>query len=180
MAARLTRRAALGAGAVALGSCGGGDPAPAGKPRAGSGAGLLNSLVTLEHASVAAWAAIGAVLGGDGRRYATEIRAREAEHVERVAALVRDLGGTPPEPRPQREYRQMFPRMSREEDALSFAGDLEERLVRAYLDALRSLPQAEQRSAAASIAGEEAADLAVVHVLAGDPAAPQPFVTGTS
>jgi hypothetical protein len=177
---RLTRRGALGAGALALASCGGGDPAPAGKPRAGSGAGLLNSLVALEQASVAAWAAIAAELQGEARRRARAIRAREAEHVERVSALVRDLGGAPPAPRPARDYRQMFPAMSGAADALRFAGDLEERLVRAYLDALRSLPQAEQRHAAATIAAEEAADLAVVHVLAGEPAAPEPFVTGTS
>jgi Ferritin-like domain len=69
--------------------------------------------------------------------------------------------------------------MRDESDALHFARDLEEQLVRAYLDALRSLPRPEQRRAAAEIAAEEGADLAVVHVLAGGPAAPQPFVTGT-
>ncbi len=74
----------------------------------------------------------------------------------------------------------MFPRMSDSAEALHFARDLEARLVRAYLDALRSLPDAEQRRTAAEIAAEEAEDLAVVHVLAGTAAAPEPFVTGTS
>jgi rubrerythrin len=69
--------------------------------------------------------------------------------------------------------------METEADALRFAGDLEERLVRAYLDALRSLPEDEQRRVVAEIAAEEAEDLAVVHVLAGAPAAPFAFVTGT-
>ncbi len=90
MPIRLTRRGALGgAAALALASCGGGDPPPAGRPQAGSGAGLLNSIVALEHAGVAAWAAIAEVLDGKDRAYARTIRARELAHVERVSALVR-------------------------------------------------------------------------------------------
>ena len=97
MQSALTRRGALGgAAALALASCGGGDPPPGGGPRAGSGAGLLGSIVALEHAAVAAWAAIGEALSGDARRYARAIRAREAANAERVAALVRELGGVPP------------------------------------------------------------------------------------
>jgi rubrerythrin len=179
MRSAFTRRGALGAGALALASCGGSDAPPSDQPEAGSGAGLLNSLVALENASVAAWAAIAEVLRGEGRRYAAEIRAREREHVARLGRLVRELGGTPPEGRPQREYDQQLPRLRDEADALHFAGDLEERLVRAYLDALRSLPDPDQRRTAAEIAAQEAEDLAAVHVLAGDIASPQPFVTGT-
>jgi hypothetical protein len=176
---RLTRRAALGAAAVTLASCGGGDAPPGNRPRAGSGAGLLNSIVALENAAVAAWAAIGDELTGDGRRYARAIGERERRHAERIGGLVADLGGTPPEGRPADEYAPLFPRMNDEADALHFASDLEERLLRAYLDALRSLPDPGQRRAAAEIAAEEAYDLAIVHVLGDRPAAPQPFVTGT-
>lgn len=177
----LTRRAALsGAAAVAFGSCGGDDPAPSGRPQAGSGAGLLNSLVALEHASVAAWSVIAYALGSEGRDQAEVIRRREIEHVERVSALVRELGGTPPRGRPAREYGEMFPELGDSADALHFARDLEERLVRAYLDALRSLPDPGQRRVAAEIAAEEAEDLAVVQLLAGAPASAQAFVTGTS
>ncbi len=93
---------------------------------------------------------------------------------------MRELGGEPPAGRAPAEYRRMFPRMPGTAEALAFAADLEEQLVRAYLDALRSLPGEEQRRVAAQIAAEEAADLAVVHTLAGRPAAPEAFVTGTS
>jgi Ferritin-like domain len=180
MRSALTRRAALGgAAALALGSCGGSDPPPSDRPQAGSGAGLLSSILALENASVAAWAAIGEALRGEGRHYAREIREREREHVARLSGLIRELGGTPPKGRSEADYATQFPRMRDEADALHFARDLEERLVRAYLDALRSLPDRSQRRAAAEIAAQEAADLAVVHVLAGGPAAPQPFVTGT-
>lgn len=181
MSASLTRRGALGAvAAAALASCGGDDPAPAGTPGAGSGAGLLNSLIALEHAAVAAWTAIAAVLGVMGRAQAKAIRARETDHVHRLSALVRDLGGTPPQGRPRGEYRPMFPKLDDEAAALRFARDLEERLVRGYLDALRSLPDSDQRRVAAEIAAEEAEDLAVVQLLSGEPAAPKAFVTGTS
>jgi hypothetical protein len=176
----LTRRGALGgAAALALASCGGGDPAPPSGPRAGSGAGLLNSIVALEHAAIAAWAAIGEALQGDARRYARVIREREIANAERVADLVRKLGGTPPETRPADDYARLFPRLGDEADALHFARDLEERLVRAYLEGLRLLPESDQRRVTAEIAADQAQDLAVVHTLAGSPAAPQPFVTGT-
>jgi rubrerythrin len=180
MRSTLTRRGALGgAAALALASCGGGDPPPAAGPRAGSGAGLLNSIVALEHAGIAAWAAIAEVLRGDARRYARQIRERELTHAERVAGLVTELGGTPPKQRSAEDYARLFPRLNDQADALHFARDLEERLVRAYLEGLRLLPDSEQRRATVEIAADEAEDLAVVHVLAGDPAAPQPFVTGT-
>ena len=181
MSASLTRRGALGGlAAAALASCGGDDPAPAGTPRAGSGAGLLNSLIALEHAAVAAWTAIAAELDVVGRSQARAIRVREMDHVDRLSALARDLGGTPPQGRARAEYRPMFPKLDDEAGALLFARDLEERLVRGYLDALRSLPGSDQRRVAAEIAAEEAQDLAVVQLLSGDAAAPKAFVTGTS
>jgi hypothetical protein len=178
---RLTRRAALGGvAALGLASCGGGDPPPSTGPQAGSGAALLGSLIALENAAVAAWAAIAAQLDGEARRYADAIHAREAGHARRLGGLVRELGGTPPEGRPPEEYARLFPHLHDRSDALRFAADLEERLVRAYLDALHSLPDEDQRRAALEIAADEGEDLAVVHVLAGDPAAPEPFVAGTS
>jgi len=179
MRSSLTRRGALGAAGLALASCGGGDPPPGGGPQPGSGAGLLSSILALEHASVAAWGAIAEALRGDALRYARAIVVREEEHVTRVTGLVAALGGDPVEGRTREEYARSFPRLRDEADALRFAGDLEQRLVRAYLDALGLLPEERQRRIAAEIAAQEAQDLAVVHVLAGEPAAPEPFVTGT-
>ena len=180
MSARLTRRAALGgAAAAALASCGGGDPPPTDGPEAGSGAALLGSIAALEHAAAAAWGAIGERLRGDARAYAETIGAREERHAERVSGLIRELGGEPPEGRPQEEYAASFPLMRTEGEALRFASDLEEKLVRAHFDALRSLPRENQRRTVAEIAAEEAEDLAVVHAVSGEPVTPFPFVTGT-
>ena len=124
-------------------------------PKAGSGAGLVNSIVALEHAAIAAWAAIGEVLSGDARGYAQTIRAREVDNAARVAELVRGVGGTPPSARRPEDYAPLFPRMRTPQDALQFARDLEERLVRAYLEGLRLLPGAEQRRAAAQVAAAQ-------------------------
>jgi Ferritin-like domain len=178
--ARLTRRAALGgAAALTLASCGGSDPPPSTGPEAGSGAAMLGSLAAFEHAAAAAWAAIGKRLRGDARAYARDIQAREERHVERISALIRQLGGEPPQGRPPEEYAPQFPLMRNEEEALRFAADLEEQLVRGHLDSLQHLPEEEQRRAVAEMAAEEAEDLAVVHALSGATVAPFPFVTGT-
>jgi hypothetical protein len=180
VSSRLTRRAVFGgATAVALASCGGGNPPPTEGPDAGTGAALLSSIAALEHAAAAAWEAIGEQLRGDARRYAEAIRAREERHAERVSALIRELGGEPPKGRPPEEYARSFPVMGSEAEALRFATHLEEQLVRAHLDALRTLPQEDQRRTVSEIAAEEAEDLAVVHAVSGEQVAPYPFVTGT-
>jgi rubrerythrin len=180
MAPFLTRREALGGAAAALflASCGGGDPPPSTGPRPGSGAALLGSLLALEHAVVAAYAACEKVLSGDGLRNARAIAEQERAHVTRLQELIRGLGGDPPAGRNAEEYARTFPRLREPGDALAFAEDLEQRQVRAYLEALTELPDLELRKAAAEIAADEGAHLGAVRVLQGLPAAQGPFVTG--
>jgi rubrerythrin len=179
MPGSMTRRGALGAAGVVLASCGSSDPPPDTGPRAGSGAGLLNSILALEHAAVAAYAAGAGLLRGEARRYGREIEEQEREHVRRLEELIRGLGGTTARSRTPEEYARSFPLLHDERDALRFARDLEERLVRAYLQALPKLPDAELRRAAAEIGADESSHLAVINVLRGGPAAPRAFVTGT-
>ena len=180
MAPSLTRREALGgaAAALVLASCGGDDPPPGGGPKAGSGAPLLGSLLALEHAVVAAYAASEEVLTGEALRTARAIGEQEREHVTRLQGLIRELGGDPPSGRSAEEYARTFPRLRDGRDALRFAEDLEQRQVRAYLEALAELPDLELRTAAARIGGDEGTHLGAVRVLQGLPAAQGPFVTG--
>jgi hypothetical protein len=180
MAPSITRREALGgaAAALVLASCGGGDPPPSSGPRPGSGAALLGSLLALEHAVVAAYAACEEVLSGDALRNARAIAEQERHHVTRIQGLIRDLGGDPPSGRSAEEYARNFPRLRAAQDALRFAEDLEQRQVRAYLEALAELPDLGLRSAAAEIGADEGVHLAAVRVLQGLPAAQGPFVTG--
>lgn len=175
----ITRRAALGgAAAVVLASCGGGDPPPSDGPRPGSGAALLGSLLALERAVIAAYGSSASVLGGESFRYARRIRAQEEEHARRIEEAIRGLGGNPPAGRSPEEYERTFPRLRAEQDALRFLEDLEERQVRASLEALAELPDPELRLAVAEIGAEEGEHLAAVRVLAGRPASPHPFETG--
>jgi ferritin-like protein len=180
MAPFLTRREALGGATAALilASCGGGDPPPAGGPQPGSGAALLGSLLALEHAVVAAYAACEEVVRGGVLRNTRAIGEQEREHVSRLQGLIRDLGGDPPSGRSAEEYARTFPRLREPGDALAFAEDLEQRQVRAYLEALAELPDLELRVAAADIGADEGAHLAAVRVLQGLPPAQGPFVTG--
>jgi Ferritin-like domain len=175
----ITRRAALGgAAAVVLASCGGGDPPPSDGPRPGSGAALLGSLLALERAVIAAYGSSASVLGGEALRSARDIRAQEEEHALRLEEAIRELGGNPPGGRSQEEYERTFPRLRIERDALRFLEDLEQRQVRAYLEALAELPELELRRTAAGIGADEGAQLGTVRVLAGLPASPHPFETG--
>jgi hypothetical protein len=180
MAPSLTRREALGgaAAALVLASCGGGDPPPATGPRPGSGAALLGSLLALERASVAAYGACVDVLRGQARREVHAMRVQERGHASRLEQLIAELGGEPPPGRSAEEYARTFPRLGTPADALRFVQDLEERQVRAYLEALTDLPDVDLRREAAGICGDEANHLAGARVLQGLPAAEGPFVTG--
>jgi len=180
MAPSLTRREALGgaAAALVLASCGGGDPPPSTGPKPGSGAALLGSLLALERASFAAYGACLDVLRGDARAQVHAMRAQERGHAAGLERLISDLGGEPPPGRSAEEYERTFPRLATAADALRFTQHLEERQVRAYLEALTDLPDLELRNAAAGICADEANHLATARVLQGLPAAEGPFVTG--
>ena len=180
MPIRITRRAAIGGGAAALvlASCGGSDPAPGGGAQPGSGAGLLSSLLALELATIAAYEYSLSNLGQEAARYARLIRNEEESHARFLAGQIRDLGGDPPAGRSAAEYRETFPRLGNASDALRFLEDLEQRQVRAYLEALAELPELDQRLGAAEIGSREGAQLATVRALAGAPPSPHPFETG--
>jgi hypothetical protein len=179
MAASLTRREALGGAAAALlvASCGGNDPPPRGA-EPGSGAALFSSLLALQHATVAAYGACIEVLRGDGLLHARAIRERERQHARRLAAVITGLGADPPTGKSAAEYARTFPRLRNADDALLFADHLEQRQLRAYLDAVKDFPEAGSRATAADIGADQATHLAAIRVLRGLPAAQGPFVTG--
>ena len=60
--------------------------------------------------------------------------------MRRLSGLIEGLGGTPVAGRPARDYAPSFPRLRDADDALLLARDIEERLVRAHLEALVKLP----------------------------------------
>jgi hypothetical protein len=180
MAPQVTRREALGGAAAALllASCGGGDAPPGRGPRPGSGAALFGSLLALQHAAVAAYDACAEVLRGEELAVARSIRDQEEAIARRLAVVLTGYGVDPPPGRSRKEYARTFPRLESAADALHFAADLEQRQLRAYLEALTEFPAHDARATAADIGATQAAHLAAVRVLQGLPAAQGPFVTG--
>jgi rubrerythrin len=178
-----TRRALIGAavlGGAALAGCGGDSEPPHRGTSREANAATLNSALAFEHALVAAYDAGVELLHGKTLRGVRAIREQEREHVRLLSGLVRDLGAVPAPPRMPDEYRRSFPRMRDSSDVLRFASDLEERGVRKYLEALAKLSDPELRRTAGALGVDEAEHLAAVDLLQGKPAAPEPFVTGTS
>jgi bacterioferritin (cytochrome b1) len=135
---------------------------------------LLNSVLDLELMVVAAYKAGAARLRGSNLRIAKGFLEQEQEHVDALAAAIRDLGGTPNGPKSS----YTFPRMRSQGTAIRFAVDLENTVVAAYIDALPKFSKAALRSTAAAIVTCEAEHIAVLLGALGQPQAPAPFVVG--
>jgi hypothetical protein len=179
MAPSLTRREALGgaAAAVMLASCGGDEPPPRGTDP-GSGAALMTSLLALQRATVAAYGACEEVLRGEALARVRDIRADERRMARSLEIVMTGDRIEIPPGRTSEEYARTFPRLRGPEDALHFADHLEQRQVRAYLDAITDFPFEGQRQTAADIAWRQGVHLGMVRMLRGLPVAEGPFVTG--
>lgn len=180
MAPSLTRREALGgaAAAVVLASCGGGDAPPPGSAEPGSGAALITSLLALQRATVAAYGACEEVLRGDARAQVRDIRDDERRMARELEIIMTGERIEIPPGRSPEEYARTFPRLGGPADALRFADHLEQRQVRAYLDAITDFPFEGQRQTAADFAWRQGVHLGMVRMLRGLPVAEGPFVTG--
>jgi rubrerythrin len=135
---------------------------------------LLNSVLDLELELLAAYKAGAARLRGSNLRTAKGFIEQEQEHVDALAAAIRELSGTPNEPKAAYE----FPRLRSEHAAMRFAVDLENTVIAAYVDALPKFSQADLRSTAAAILTCEAEHVAVLLGALGRPQAPAAFVAG--
>jgi rubrerythrin len=120
------------------------------------------------------------LLRGSARRRAGQFLDQEREHVRRLTRTVRTLGVEPVEPRTVEEYRRSFPRLGDGRDVLRFAVDLENRVIRAYVDGLAHISDHRLRRLAGEIAAAEAEQLAVLRGELGEDRLPTPFVTGTT
>ena len=180
MAPSLTRREALGgaAAAVLLASCGGEDAPPPRGATPGAGAALTTSLLALPRATVAAYGACEEVLRGDALTQIRQIRADEQRMARALEIVMTGDRIEIPPGRSAEEYARTFPRLRSADDALRFADHLEQRQVRAYLDALTDFPFEGQRQTAAEMAWRQGIHLGMVRMLRGLPVAEGPFVTG--
>jgi rubrerythrin len=135
---------------------------------------VLNSAIDLEHQAVAAYTAALDVLTGDNLRSAREFRDQERQHLVRLSAAIKQIGG---KPNPARSSY-AFPRLRDETAVLRFASRLENTAIAAYIDALPRLNDPDMRAAGASILANEAEHLAVLNSALGLRTAPDAFVTG--
>ena len=181
---RLAGVTTVGGSAVFLAACGDDDDDDDGQAATtdtGGGEGdiaVLNSALELEHLAVAAYTAGAGLLEGDVREVGTLFRDQEQEHADGLAQAIRELGGTPNEPKPEREYAPMFEGLRNQEDVLRFAVDLENTAVAAYIDALPKLTSGELRGTAAAIVTNEAEHISVLLGALGEDQVPDAFVTG--
>jgi hypothetical protein len=176
-----------GAGLLALAGCGGDEPRKAPPPQPTpeeNDAILLNRILEVELALVAAYELGDDLLEGATRRQSRLLLGHEREHAEVLTRTVQRLGGSPKRPRSREDYLSQFPAPKRPEDVLRFAVDLENKVIKAYGDSVGRLRFARHRQLAASIMAGEAEHTAVLLGLLepGDAAAqlPEAFVTGVA
>lgn len=135
---------------------------------------ILNAALDLEWRAVAAYKAAAGLLSGAALRSAKLLLEHEQEHVDGLAAAIRDLGGTPN--RAQRSYE--LPRLRTQPQALRFAIALEQDAIAAYIDALPKLSDPDLRATAASIATAEAEHVALLRIALGQSPLREAFVAG--
>ena len=172
---------ALAAPGALLAACGGGGGGPA-APAPSRGeidAGILNRVLSLELAAVAAYTAGAPLLRGRALARARQFLEQEREHAATLSRTIRDLGGTPIEPKTGEEYRREFPLLRDQADVLRFAVDLENRVVRGYVEALPKISSPGLRQTVAGILAVDAEHGAVLLGEGGRQQVPLAFVTGT-
>jgi rubrerythrin len=135
---------------------------------------ILNSALDLELEAIAAYKAGAALLKGRALRAVKGFLEQEQAHADGLAAAIRDAGGTPN--RPKRSYD--FPRLRTRHDVLTYAVDLENIAIAAYMDALPKLGEGDLRATAASIMSNEAEHVSVLLGLLGSQQVPSAFVVG--
>ena len=135
---------------------------------------VLNSALVLEHQAVAAYDAAVDVLRGANRRAAATIGKHEREHVVRLTAAIKEIGGRPNTPPKNFDFGDL----ATEDDVLRLATRLENTALAAYIEAIPKLNDPDMRRTAAAIYANEAEHLAVLNQARGERAAPEPFVTG--
>ena len=177
--------AAAGAGAataVGIAACGGDDKPAQGTQTVSTAqmrtdGAALNSLLDLEYQSVAAYRLIAERLRGADRALALRVLAHEREHVAALETAVRGVGAEPVENRGT-DYTSGLPPLRSRREVLSFATDLENTAIAAYIDALGIVATDQARVRIASILVVEGEHLATARLRLGRPVVPRAFVAG--
>jgi bacterioferritin (cytochrome b1) len=137
---------------------------------------LLNGVLALEHAAIAAYTAGIPLLSGHGwvRIGATRFLGQELQHAQKLEATIRGAGGKPTPP--QARYHLGTPRDAAE--VLEMLRATESALIGAYLAAIPQLTPGWLRAVAAGILANESQHVSVLRAQQGRPEVPGAFVTG--
>jgi rubrerythrin len=181
---RLTGATLLGGSAAWVAACGGGGKQKTettiSTTQAQGDAAVLNATLELEHTAIAAYEVGLGLLKGRALADARLFLEQEREHAAALTRAISNLGTAPVKPRPRASYTAGFPPLRTSRDFLTFAADVENTAIAAYLDSLAALNTDPLRSEVASIMTNEAQHLAVVDGLLHEPQVPNAFVTGES
>jgi hypothetical protein len=172
---------AAGASAVLLAACGGSAPRSSKQAAAASetleirasDVEILNTVLDLEHAAIAAYTAGIPLLTGRPRAAAVRFLGQELSHATKIAGAVKGAGGKPNEPRAR--YDLGNPRGPAQ--VLALLDQVESSLVDVYLDAIPKLSPGWLRANVASILANEGQHIAVLRSARGLPPAPSAFLT---
>jgi bacterioferritin (cytochrome b1) len=161
---------------VFIAACGGGDDGGAAASRQGGSVDVdvLNAALDLEFTIAAAYRAGARLLKGEVRAVGEQFLAQAEEHADALTRAIKDLGGTPSKPKPGYD----FPTLANQTDVLTFATELENTAVAAYIDAVPKLTDGRLRGTVAAIVTNEAEHISVLLGALGKPQVPEAFVTG--
>lgn len=187
-ATRVTRRDALGAGLFAGAAALAAAAAPAligargafaqSEDTSGTDSELLIGLIGFEQTAVLAYATAANAGLGAASKLATLLGRQEQEHADALIAALKEIGGTAPSP-PRVEDVPGLTEVGSAEDFLSFALDLENQQLAAYLEANKQLGSAELLTTSSQIAANEGQHLVIVRQALGVDPIPAPPPSGS-
>lgn len=135
---------------------------------------LLNSMLDLEHMTVAAYKAAAGELSGSVLQVAKGFLEQEQEHADTLNRAIRDLDGVPNRAKSSYDFRSL----RSQRDTLRFAVDFENNAIAAYVDVLPKLSAGGIRSTISGILTCEAEHVCVLRGELGGVQVPSAFVVG--
>ncbi len=144
------------------------------KPVLNTDVDILNRLLHLEHAAIAAYTAGTPLLSTSMAKAGALFLNDELSHAGELDGLIREAGAKPIQPAPS--YALGHPRNT--EEVLMLFHAVENAQIAAYLNAITLLEPGVVKQQVASILANDAQHVAVVRAALGTTAIPSAFVTG--
>ena len=135
---------------------------------------ILNDALSLELTAIEAYTRAGPLLSGVVAALANDFLGQEREHADALTRAIKDLGGEPTTTKEQLDFSDI----TRPQDALQFANNVENFAIAAYIGAIPKLSSPDLRTTAAQILTNEAEHVTVLQAALGNPPVASAFVSG--